>query len=111
MRKILLGFILSLSFLNLAFAANFGADRHMSKGINCQSCHGANKEIESPAIQQCKVCHNPAQLAKKTEKVKPHNPHISPHYNTDLDCVLCHVQHAEPENYCAQCHQFNFKVK
>jgi cytochrome c oxidase cbb3-type subunit 3 len=34
----------------------------------------------------------------------PPNPHTSPHYGTELDCNLCHRQHAKSENYCAQCH-------
>ncbi|WP_418545649.1 cytochrome c3 family protein [Parasutterella excrementihominis] len=43
--------------------------------------------------------------------MKPQNPHVSPHYGNKLDCTLCHLQHAAPENYCAQCHSFDFKVK
>ncbi|WP_423837815.1 cytochrome c3 family protein, partial [Sutterella wadsworthensis] len=45
-----------------------------------------------------------------TKNVKPTNPHTSPHYNADLDCVNCHVGHEPSENYCAQCHNFDFKV-
>ncbi len=33
-------------------------------------------------------------------------PHTSPHYGTELDCTLCHKQHAKNENYCNQCHKF-----
>jgi len=42
--------------------------------------------------------------------VKPSNPHTSPHYGMSLDCNLCHHQHAKSENYCSQCHKFDFKV-
>ena len=48
---------------------------------------------------------------KKTAKVKPTNPHVSPHYGKDLECTNCHMGHMEPENFCNQCHQFDFKVR
>lgn len=92
-------------------ATSQGTDRHVAKGIKCEACHEANKEIESPNIEQCRTCHDPVKLSEKTSAVKPQNPHNSPHYNTELDCVLCHVQHDQPENYCAQCHTFDFRVK
>jgi hypothetical protein len=41
---------------------------------------------------------------------KPTNPHTSPHYGTDLDCNLCHHQHAASEDYCAYCHDYDFKT-
>ena len=101
----------SLTIASSAFGASFCSDRHIEKGVKCESCHGQNKEIDSPSIKQCTVCHDSEQLAQKTKDVKPQNPHKSPHYGTQLDCVLCHVQHDEPENYCDQCHSFKFKVK
>ena len=42
--------------------------------------------------------------------VKPTNPHVSPHYQDQLDCTNCHYMHGETENFCDQCHQFGFKV-
>lgn len=89
---------------------HFGADRHVAKGIPCASCHGEKNEIASPSIEQCTRCHNPDELVKKTAKVEPKNPHTSPHYGNKLDCVLCHVMHDKTENYCEQCHKFDFKV-
>ena len=74
-------------------AGNFGADRHVARDKT-----------------QCIVCHDPNAVAAKTANVKPQNPHVSPHYGKDLDCVLCHVQHGQTENYCEQCHNFGFKV-
>ncbi|WP_418869780.1 cytochrome c3 family protein, partial [Sutterella wadsworthensis] len=38
------------------------------------------------------------------------NPHVSPHYGKTLECTNCHLMHQESENYCNQCHEFNFKV-
>lgn len=96
-----------------ASAAQFGADRHVSKGISCQMCHGENMnmaEPELPTIENCSSCHNISALVEKTKDVKPHNPHVSPHYQDQLDCTNCHYMHAETENFCDQCHQFGFKV-
>lgn len=112
MKKTILGAsLIALLCSGAVMAAPMGADRHVEKGVSCTSCHGQNNEIEYPTIEQCRTCHNPADVAKKTEKVKPQNPHVSPHYGTELDCVLCHTQHAEPVNQCNQCHSFDFKVK
>lgn len=111
MNKLL--FAVSAVFLivsSTTFADNFGADRHVQKGVKCEACHGANKEVQYPSIDQCKQCHNPKEVAEKTKNVKPQNPHVSPHYGNELDCALCHVQHQATADYCAQCHSFGFKT-
>ena len=85
-----------------------GADRHVARGVSCQSCHGSNlKEPEIPQAETCIKCHDKKKLAEKTSKLKPTNPHTAPHND---DCTLCHVQHSQSVDYCAQCHQFGFKV-
>ena len=94
-----------------AWAQDFGADRHVQKGVPCQACHGKDNSVAYPNIDQCKQCHDTEQLADKTKNYKPRNPHTSPHYGTELDCVLCHLQHEKPTDYCAQCHNFNFKPR
>ncbi|MGV8080160.1 MAG: cytochrome c3 family protein [Syntrophales bacterium] len=87
-----------------------GSHRHQFSGVNCAACHGTGQP-EPLAMDKCVSCHGPtAKLAEKTAKVKPENPHTSPHYGTELDCTLCHKQHAKNENYCNQCHKFDFKV-
>ena len=91
-------------------AADFGADRHGAKGVACASCHGEKNEVAYPSIEQCSKCHNPADMEKTTKDMKPSNPHTSPHYGNQLDCVNCHVQHGETVNFCDQCHTFGFKV-
>lgn len=96
--------------LNAAENTKFGADRHIARGMACENCHGAKREIAYPDINQCTSCHNPDELVKKTEGTLPKNPHTSPHYENKLDCTLCHVQHGPTENYCSQCHKFDFKV-
>ncbi len=106
----LLAAALGLSFALSAQAADFGADRHVKKGVSCEMCHGPKNETAYPTIDQCVKCHEPNAVAEKTKAVKPHNPHVSPHYGNTLDCALCHFQHAATENYCDQCHQFGFKV-
>lgn len=84
---------------------------HLLAGVNCVKCHGKTKTPEALTMEQCVACHgSTAKLAEKTKDVKPTNPHTSPHYGTELDCNLCHHQHAKSENYCAQCHKFDFKT-
>lgn len=86
------------------------ANRHVQKGMPCATCHGADNSVSYPTIAECKNCHDPKDVAEATKDAKPRNPHVSPHYGNELDCVLCHVQHGETENYCDQCHTFGFKV-
>ena len=49
-------------------------------------------------------------LVAKTKNVKPQNPHVSPHYQDQLECTNCHHMHEESENFCGQCYDFKFKV-
>ena len=109
MKKILLS-IFCLSFVNLVSAADMGADRHIAKGMECSSCHGANMAVEYPTIEQCVQCHNPDVVEKTTQKNGQQNPHRSPHYGNKMDCVLCHTQHGETQDACGSCHSFGFKV-
>lgn len=88
-----------------------GMHHHELAGIGCTECHGKTDKPEPLAMEKCIACHGSTEkLAEKTKDIKPHNPHDSPHYGTDLDCTLCHHQHKKSENYCAQCHDFNFVV-
>lgn len=88
-----------------------GSHLHTLRGVSCAKCHGTGKKPEALEMSQCVACHGSTEkLADKTKNVKPKNPHTSPHYGTELDCNLCHHQHKKSENYCAQCHQFDFVV-
>jgi hypothetical protein len=88
-----------------------GSHIHHLQGVNCVGCHGKTRKPEEVPMAKCVSCHGSADaLAQKTASVKPENPHTSPHYGTTLDCNLCHRQHAKSEDYCAQCHNFNFKT-
>lgn len=89
-------------------ASDFGADRHVARGLNCQVCHGPDKaNPQTPDENTCTTCHPRASVQGKTKKLDP-NPHAAPHNG---ECTLCHLQHEPEENYCAQCHQFGFKMK
>jgi hypothetical protein len=87
-----------------------GSHLHRLQGITCEKCHGKAKKPAAAKMKQCLACHNADKMAEKTAKVKPENPHTSPHYGTTLDCTLCHHQHTKSENYCSQCHKFDFVV-
>ncbi len=87
------------------------ADLHVQKGLKCETCHGNDKaNMKEPTTADCVACHNVDKLVESTKDVKPTNPHFSKHYGKDLDCTNCHLMHQESENYCNQCHQFDFKV-
>lgn len=87
------------------------ADRHAKAGVACASCHGPDaKNPEEPTIETCIACHPLKPLVASTASVKPKNPHVSPHYQDRLDCTNCHSGHDESQNFCAQCHNFDFKV-
>lgn len=110
-------YVISIFCLLLAFSVQaqsttkFLADRHVDKGVTCEACHGNGKEKEEPKLDTCAACHPVNALVEKTTAVKPKNPHTSPHYNDKLDCINCHTGHEAPVNFCAQCHNFDFKVK
>ncbi len=87
-----------------------GSHLHNLQGITCVKCHGKATKAEAVEMKQCLTCHDADKLAEKTAKVKPENPHTSPHYGTTLDCNVCHHQHQKSENYCAQCHKYDFVV-
>ena len=79
---------------------------HGLEGVSCADCHGGDAK-QAVEMAKCLECHESGEaVAKRTvpqDKIH-HNPHLSPHYGTDLDCVLCHHAHAKSENYCMQCH-------
>jgi len=83
---------------------------HRLAGVTCASCHGKTKKPQPVKMKQCVTCHDTDKLAEKTANVKPANPHETKHYGKDLDCNVCHRQHEKPENFCSQCHKFDFVV-
>lgn len=97
---------------NVVMASDFGADRHLAVGVSCTSCHGESamgnpEKMTFPDETTCLNCHNREEVVNKTKTVEP-NPHLAPHNG---ECTLCHVQHDEPQDYCAECHSFGYKVR
>jgi cytochrome c553 len=86
--------------------------KHASQGITCAQCHGKSAKKEVVPMQQCLSCHGDTKdLALRTAKVKPTNPHENRHFGTEADCNRCHHEHATSENLCLPCHtRFGFKV-
>ncbi len=110
MKHTLIAVLACLAAVTAAQAAAL-ADKHIAKGLQCAVCHGPDqKNLQEPTTETCTACHNVKALVAKTKNVKPANPHFSPHYQDQLDCTNCHMGHQESENFCNQCHQFNFKV-
>lgn len=83
---------------------------HQLQGATCAQCHEDVNNPEPVAKSRCISCHDMEKVAAVTASVKPTNPHTSPHYGKKSDCNLCHHQHETSENYCAQCHKFDFKL-
>ncbi|MDQ2082526.1 cytochrome c3 family protein [Xanthobacteraceae bacterium Astr-EGSB] len=83
--------------------------KHVGKGLNCNGCHQENPPAKPVAMEKCLSCHGPYdKLADKTDGKGAHNPHSS--HQGDLSCDSCHHVHKTSENYCSQCHQFEFDV-
>lgn len=94
-----------------------GSHLHQLAGVTCEDCHGSSGKPGSTTkpvaveMEQCLTCHDSGKkVAALTAKVKPQNPHVSAHYNSDLDCNVCHHQHTKSEDFCVECHTFGFKV-
>lgn len=84
---------------------------HQLSGVTCQNCHGETETPAALSTEQCLACHGPIEaLAARTADVRPTNPHSTPHGPTFVACDLCHQAHRKSENFCAQCHDFDFTV-
>lgn len=93
-------------------SAAFPLDHHhMLSGMTCETCHGETQTPGPMTTAQCLACHGPLEeLAARTADTRPTNPHSTPHGPTFAECDLCHQVHRESENFCAQCHDFNYVV-
>ena len=84
---------------------------HLLSGVTCRTCHGNTDPPAPMSTAQCLACHGTLEeLAARTAETRPTNPHSTPHGPTFAECDLCHQLHRESENFCAQCHDFNFVV-
>ncbi len=99
--------------LSAALAQSVGADellaaRHKAAGLACAGCHGEATPHAPGATAVCLNCHGSyAAIAAKTATSDP-NPHAS--HKGELPCESCHHAHKPSVDYCAQCHDWGFKV-
>jgi len=104
--------LLSLSLLLLllsspAFAARTMKPHHKNNDLSCSDCHTTTPE-EAVPMEQCLSCHS--LPSPKTDFHGAPDKHDSPHYGVELECENCHHEHENSENFCAGCHDFDFKV-
>jgi len=82
--------------------------RHAQNSVTCRPCHGTFSSEGRVSMEQCLRCHGTYQyIATMTKDVDP-NPHDS--HLGEIDCTLCHRAHKDSEDFCAQCHPYEFKV-
>lgn len=104
----------SFSLMNVSLASEFLADRHVSKNIQCDSCHASAGEprlkmVDNGQHEACVGCHGfYDKIVEKTAKPDEQNPHAQ--HDGNLPCTECHKGHKKGVNYCGQCHNFEFKV-
>lgn len=89
--------------------------RHIARGLNCTTCHSnmlkGTIRLNKDKRDVCVDCHGwYDELVKRSasddpEEVNPHSQH-----DGELPCKTCHKGHREGDNYCGQCHFYNFKV-
>lgn len=86
-RTLLTALLAAALGLGTALGAQAGeklAEQHVKMSMKCETCHGPDmKNPETPSMETCTGCHNVDQLVEKTNGVKPVNPHVSPHYQTE----------------------------
>jgi Zn finger protein HypA/HybF involved in hydrogenase expression len=111
MKKKLL-ILLTLSFLTVLFSLPISAAQtlrphHRDNGLSCEDCH-TTSQAEAVPMEQCLTCHTLPE--PKSDYHGAPDKHDSPHYGPELECENCHHEHEESENFCADCHDFDFKV-
>jgi hypothetical protein len=100
--------VMALAFATTAFADPTLIDRHKAAGIACAGCHTESPPAKAVTTATCIGCHGAyTVIAAKTAKDDP-NPHAS--HRGDLPCESCHKVHKASVDFCAQCHDFSFKV-
>lgn len=101
---ILLFLLVSVSWVA---AAQSMRPHHESQGLSCDDCHTV-APAEAVPMEQCLTCHELPEV--KNDYNGAADKHDSPHYGPELECENCHHEHVASENFCAQCHEFDFKV-
>ena len=81
---------------------------HDIAGVGCADCHSEDPPAEPVSAASCTKCHAAyPELGDITAHMSP-NPHR--HHLGSLECDACHHVHYASEDYCFQCHVFDFKV-
>ena len=84
--------------------------KHKEYGeLTCIDCHLTNTP-KRLTTKECLSCHGSFEEVSEATKNLDPNPHNSLHYGPELDCDLCHHEHSESENFCAQCHEWKLAV-
>ena len=104
---------------------------HAQEGLACLDCHeveaveqahegavaGIPMKQRKFEMEFCLDCHLPnehtsyAEIIERTEGLEEEigaNPHDS-HFG-EMECRVCHKIHRESEDYCAQCHSWEWEV-
>jgi fumarate reductase flavoprotein subunit len=84
----------------------FTADRHKTRGLACDACHGEAQPSTPATAKACLTCHQSFEaVAKRTEDFEknPHDNHITA--AMDLECTQCHQGHKADAPLCHQCHE------
>jgi hypothetical protein len=91
----------------------FTADRHGSRELSCDACHGEGQFDSTAPAKSCLNCHK--SLAAVAEKTKdfaynPHQNHLTD--SSEVECIQCHHGHQADTPACYQCHEgMEFKKK
>jgi len=114
--------------------SDLGAGAHAEYDVECLDCHVPTlqqqvnefvvyvqgdydvplRELKYPK-EECLQCHEHGsyeeiiEMTAHFEDEVGANPHDS-HYG-EMECRLCHKMHKESEDYCAQCHAYDWAVK
>ena len=95
-----------------ASAPDMLADRHVARGMTCASCHAETPPSKPVKTEKCLACHGSLEkVGESYDAAKAGNlpnPHVN--HNAELYCEDCHRGHSPGVNYCAQCHDFTYKV-
>lgn len=108
MRKFLfLLIVLTIFGVPQVMAAYEMKPHHKENDLSCTDCHTKSPEEAVPTAQ-CLTCHELPEGRELYHGAPV--PHDSPHYGPEVDCALCHYEHQKSENYCNNCHDFDFQV-
>ena len=83
----------------------FTTDRHQSRGLSCDACHGEAQPKSAAPAKSCLSCHQSLEaVAEKTKDYmyNPHKNHLT--RSSDVECTQCHHGHKADTPACFQCH-------